>query len=39
MVGGGPTNAEWAQQIGADGYGQSAADAVNLALAHMEGKK
>jgi corrinoid protein of di/trimethylamine methyltransferase len=39
MVGGGPTNAEWAQQIGADGYGQTAADAVNLALAHMEGKK
>lgn len=39
MVGGGPTNAEWAEQIGADGYGQTAADAVNLALAHMEGKK
>jgi trimethylamine corrinoid protein len=38
MVGGGPTNAEWAEQIGADGHGQTAADAVNLALAHMEGK-
>ena len=37
MVGGGPTNAEWAEQIGADGYGQTAADAVNLALAYMEG--
>lgn len=37
MVGGGPTNIEWAEQIGADGYGQTAADAVNLALTHMEG--
>lgn len=37
MVGGGPTNAEWAEQIGADGYGQTAADAVNLALARVEG--
>lgn len=39
MVGGGPTNAEWAEQIGADGYGHTAADAVDLALAHMEGKR
>lgn len=38
MVGGGPTNIEWAEQIGADGYGQTAADAVNLALTHMEGR-
>ncbi|MGD2039209.1 MAG: corrinoid protein [Anaerolineae bacterium] len=38
MVGGGPTNTEWAEQIGADGYGQTAADAVSLALTHMEGK-
>ena len=37
MVGGGPTNIEWAEQIGADGYGQTAADAVNLALTHLEG--
>jgi corrinoid protein of di/trimethylamine methyltransferase len=37
MVGGGPTNAEWAEQIGADGYGHTAADAVSLALAHVEG--
>jgi methanogenic corrinoid protein MtbC1 len=39
MVGGGPTTAEWAEQIGADGYGQTAGDAVNLALTHREGKK
>jgi corrinoid protein of di/trimethylamine methyltransferase len=39
MVGGGPTTAEWAAEIGADGYGQTAADAVNLALAHVEGKR
>jgi corrinoid protein of di/trimethylamine methyltransferase len=38
MVGGGPTNAEWAREIGADGHGQTAADAVNLALAHVEGR-
>jgi corrinoid protein of di/trimethylamine methyltransferase len=38
MVGGGPTNAEWAGEIGADGYGQTAADAVNLALKYMEGR-
>jgi corrinoid protein of di/trimethylamine methyltransferase len=39
MVGGGPTSDEWAAQIGADGYGQTAADAVSLALAYMEGKR
>ena len=38
MVGGGPTNLEWAEQIGADGHGQTAADAVSLALTYMEGK-
>jgi corrinoid protein of di/trimethylamine methyltransferase len=36
MVGGGPTTARWAAEIGADGYGQTAADAVDLALAHVE---
>lgn len=39
MVGGGPTTAEWAEQIEADGYGQTAADAVNLALTYLEGKQ
>jgi corrinoid protein of di/trimethylamine methyltransferase len=31
IVGGGPTNQAWAEQIGADGYGPSAIDAVRLA--------
>ncbi|MFB0507598.1 MAG: corrinoid protein [Thermodesulfobacteriota bacterium] len=31
IVGGGPVNQEWADQIGADGYGETAADAVLLA--------
>jgi corrinoid protein of di/trimethylamine methyltransferase len=38
MVGGGPTTAEWAKQIGADAFGETAADAVNLVAAHLEGK-
>ncbi|MGD2148132.1 MAG: cobalamin-dependent protein [Anaerolineae bacterium] len=37
MVVGGPTNVEWAEQIGADGYGQTATDAVGLALAWVGG--
>ncbi len=36
MVGGGPTTAGWAEEIGADGYGRTAADAVDLALAYVE---
>ncbi len=32
MIGGGCTNADWAKEIGADAYGQSAGDAVTLAL-------
>jgi dimethylamine corrinoid protein len=31
MVGGAPATEEWASKIGADGYGQNAADAVTLA--------
>jgi len=30
IVGGGPVNQEWADQIGADGYGETATDAVSL---------
>ena len=32
LVGGGSTNQEWADSIGADGYGRTAGDAVALAL-------
>jgi corrinoid protein of di/trimethylamine methyltransferase len=32
MVGGGPVNQEWANKIGANGYGKSADDAVRLAI-------
>ena len=31
LVGGGPVNQAWAQKIGADGYGENAANAVDLA--------
>jgi methanogenic corrinoid protein MtbC1 len=30
IVGGGPVTQEWADQIGADGYSESAVQAVNL---------
>jgi corrinoid protein of di/trimethylamine methyltransferase len=36
LVGGGPTSLEWAESIGADAHGQTAADAVNLALGYMQ---
>jgi corrinoid protein of di/trimethylamine methyltransferase len=36
MVGGGPTTAEWAKEIDADAYGETAASAVNLVLSYME---
>jgi 5-methyltetrahydrofolate--homocysteine methyltransferase len=36
LVGGGPTSPEWAQSIGADAHGKTAADAVRLALAYMQ---
>jgi len=31
MVGGGPVTAEWAAEVGADGYGKDAAEAVAVA--------
>ena len=31
IVGGGPVTQKWADDIGADGYGQTAVDAVELA--------
>ena len=31
IIGGAPVNKEWADEIGADGYGQDAPEAVKLA--------
>ena len=39
IVGGGPVNQEWADRIGADGYGRSAIDAVALAKGLMAKKR
>jgi len=39
MVGGGPVTAEWAAQIGADGYGENATEAVELAKRLMGEKR
>ena len=39
IVGGGPVNQEWADRIGADGYGKSAIDAVALVKGLMAKKK
>jgi corrinoid protein of di/trimethylamine methyltransferase len=39
MVGGGPTTKEWADEIGADGYAETASEAVTLALELIEKKR
>jgi trimethylamine corrinoid protein len=39
IIGGGPVNQEWADRIGADGYGKSAIDAAALAKGLMAKKK
>ena len=39
IVGGGPVNQQWADEIGADGYGETAADAVLLAKDLLAEKK
>ncbi len=39
MVGGGPTTKEWADQIGADGYGATAPEAVKLASELIQKKR
>ncbi len=36
MIGGGPVNPEWAAEIGADGYGRFASDAIDVAKILME---
>jgi trimethylamine corrinoid protein len=39
VIGGGPVNQEWADRIGADGYGKSAIDAVELVKGLMAKKR
>ena len=39
LVGGGPINQQWADEIGADGYGETAMDAVNLAKVRIKQKQ
>jgi corrinoid protein of di/trimethylamine methyltransferase len=39
MVGGGPTTQEWAEKIGADGYGTTAAEAVEVAKKLLSSKE
>jgi len=39
MIGGAPTSKEWAEEIGADGYGRTAEDAVSVALELLSRKK
>jgi corrinoid protein of di/trimethylamine methyltransferase len=39
LVGGGPVHRQWAEEIGADGYGYNAAEAVQEALKLMSKKK
>ena len=39
MVGGGPVSAEWAKEIGADSYAETAEEAVGLAEELVSGKK
>lgn len=38
LVGGGPTTEQWAKEIGADGYAETATDGVKLALRQLEEK-
>jgi len=39
MIGGGPTSQGWADEIGADGYGETAKDAVSVALELMSKRR
>jgi len=39
MVGGGPTTLEWAEEIGADGYAETATEAVKVAAGLVEKKR
>jgi len=39
LVGGGPTTARWAEEIGADGYAETAMEGVNLAKRKLEQRR
>lgn len=39
LVGGGPVNQQWADEIGADGYGETAMDAVSIAKDRIQQKQ
>ncbi len=39
LVGGGPINQQWADEIGADGYGETAMDAVTIATQKINANK
>ena len=39
MVGGGPTNQEWADEIGADGFAETAPEAVRVAIKLVETRR
>ena len=39
MIGGAPVTAEWAAEIGADGYGENATKAVEVARSLMQEKR
>ena len=39
LVGGGPVTQKWANEIGADGYGDTAVDAVNISKELLNGRK
>ncbi len=39
LVGGGPVSQKWADEIGADGYGKTAMDAVSIAARQIEARK
>jgi corrinoid protein of di/trimethylamine methyltransferase len=39
MVGGGPVTRQWAEEIGADGYGETASEGVNVALKLIEERR
>jgi trimethylamine corrinoid protein len=38
MIGGGPVNQKWSDEIGADGYAETAEEAVQLAQKLMDTK-